>query len=352
MNSKAIQFDIKIQLLILLLMYIKALLACISILCCLSISSCGAGSSGQSKLAPGQYEWNPQRAPSGPVLVVVSIDNQMAYVYRNGTQIARSTVSTGRAGKNTPTGVFTILQRKVKHESSIYKGAQMPYMQRLTWGGIAMHAGQLPGYPASAGCIRLPYEFSEKVYGVMRNGSTVVITRKGAQPSRSGKPADILLASKASGQQNKAIPDPEGKTVWQPGKSPSGPFSILLSYADRTAYVWRNGIQIGQAPMGIAPGANPPEGVFVMLEGREPADARFPGVTMHPWSVLSLDGGSSQGNAVGTMRSQLALPIDFQKKISGLISPGTILVATRESSNKSTRSSSDFTIMKPEAKPN
>lgn len=326
-------------------------LACTLILCCLSIIGCGAGSSGESKLSAGQYEWDPQRAPSGPVLVVVSIDDQMAYVYRNGVQIARSTVSTGRAGKTTPTGVFTILQRKVEHESSIYKGAQMPYMQRLTWGGIAMHAGQLPGYPASAGCIRLPYEFSEKIYSVMRNGSTVVITRKGSQPSRSARPADILLASKAAGQENKAIPTPDGKIVWEPGKSRSGPFSILLSYADRTAYVWRNGIQIGQSPLGIASGAKPPEGVFVMLEGEEPSDARFPGVKMHPWSVISLNGGSSQGNAVSSIRSQVSLPLDFQKKVSALVSPGTILVATRESSNKSTRSSGDFTIMKPEAKP-
>ena len=103
----------------------------------------------QSKLKPGQYEWHPERSPSGPLLVVVSVDDQMAYVYRNGVQIARSTVSTGKAGHDTPTGVFTILQRNVDHESSIYKGAKMPYMQRLTWGGIAMHAGNLPGYPAS-----------------------------------------------------------------------------------------------------------------------------------------------------------------------------------------------------------
>jgi len=77
--------------------------------------------------------------------MVVSIVGQMAYLYRNGVEIARSTVSTGRSGKETPTGEFTILQRKVEHESSIYVGAQMPYMQRLTSTGIAMHAGKLPG---------------------------------------------------------------------------------------------------------------------------------------------------------------------------------------------------------------
>lgn len=316
----------------------------------LGFTSCSSTAPSTSRLAPGQYEWHPERSPGGPVLVVISIDDQMAYVYRNGVQIARSTVSTGRPGKETPTGVFTILQRKVEHESSIYKGAQMPYMQRLTWTGIAMHAGDLPGYPASGGCIRLPYEFSQKIYSVMTNGSTVAITQKNAQPSRSSRPADILLSSRA-GAGSKAIPDPQGRVVWEPGKSPSGPFSILLSYADRTVYVWRNGIQIGQAPLGITPGANPPEGVFMMLAGSEPSDPRFPGITMHPWSALSLNGGSSYGSAVATIRSQVHMPRDFQKKISGLLTPGSILVSTRESSNKNTRSSTGFEIMTPQAKP-
>ena len=136
----------------------------------------------QAKLEPGQFEWHPERSPEGPLLIVCSIDDQILYAYRNGVQIARSTVSTGRKGKRTPTGVFTILQRKIDHESSIYKGAKMPYMQRLTWYGIAMHAGKLPGYPASAGCIRLPLKFSELIYGEMKNGSTVVLTKPSSTP--------------------------------------------------------------------------------------------------------------------------------------------------------------------------
>jgi hypothetical protein len=316
----------------------------------LFLSSCATRTATSTKLAPGEFEWNPQRSSSGPVLVVVSIDDQMAFVYRNGVEIAKSTVSTGRPGKETPTGVFTVLQRKVEHESSIYKGAQMPYMQRLTWSGIAMHAGELPGYPASAGCVRLPYSFSEKIFGVMSNGGTVVITQKGAQPSRSKRPADVLLASRAADAGNRAVPVPDGGTVWEPSKSPSGPFSILVSYADRRVYVWRNGIQIGQAPIGIAAGANPPEGVFMMLDGTEPADPRFPGLKMHPWSVLSLDGGDAGADAVSTMRSQIQLSDDFREKVNKLLTPGAILVSTRQSSNASTRSASDFTIMKPEEK--
>jgi lipoprotein-anchoring transpeptidase ErfK/SrfK len=98
------------------------------------------------------------------VVILVSLPDQLLYVYRNGVRIGRSTVSTGKPGKGTPTGVFTVLQKKVRHESSIYKGAQMPHMRRLTWTGIAIHAGHLPGYPVSAGCVRLPVDFAAKLY--------------------------------------------------------------------------------------------------------------------------------------------------------------------------------------------
>ncbi len=317
-------------------------------LAALTLAACSTTKVANTPLAPGQFEWHPERSRSGPVLMVVSIDDQMAFVYRNGVEIARSTVSTGRKGKATPTGVFTILQKRVEHESSIYKGAQMPYMQRLTWGGIAMHAGELPGYPASAGCVRLPLAFSEKLYGVMDHGGTVVITKKGSVPSRSGRPADILMASKATAPENRAIPAPGGEVIWEPSKSPSGPFSILVSYADKTAYVWRNGIRIGQSPIGIAPGTTPPEGVFLMLDGVEPRDPNFPGMEIHPWAVLSLDGGNAGADAVSSLRAGISLPLDFRKKVNKLITPGTILLATRESSNSATRSARDFTIMKPE----
>ena len=84
---------------------------------------------------------------SGPVIMVVSITEQRAYVYRNGILIGATSVSTGRPGHLTPTGVFTVLQKQKEHRSTIYDGAPMPYMERLTWGGIALHAGGLPGYP-------------------------------------------------------------------------------------------------------------------------------------------------------------------------------------------------------------
>jgi hypothetical protein len=126
-------------------------------------------------LEPGDYDWHPEYAPTGDMLIVVSLPQQQLHVYRGGIRIGRSTISSGSAGRETPTGVFTILQKKVKHRSSLYDDAPMPYMQRLTWDGIAMHAGRLPGYPASHGCIRLPLEFSKLLYGATTHDSMVIV---------------------------------------------------------------------------------------------------------------------------------------------------------------------------------
>lgn len=96
-------------------------------------------------LQPGEFTWHPERQPFGPVSVVVSLDEQRVHVYRNGVRIAVSTCSTGKPGHETPTGVFVVLQKDRDHRSSTYNNAPMPNMNRLTWGGIALHAGNLPG---------------------------------------------------------------------------------------------------------------------------------------------------------------------------------------------------------------
>jgi hypothetical protein len=148
-------------------------------------------------LKPGDYVWHPEVSPAGPVVILVSVPDQLLYVYRNGVRIGRSTVSTGKPGKSTPTGVFTVLQKKVRHESSIYKGAQMPHMQRLTWSGVAMHAGHLPGYPASAGCVRLPVDVAANLYSVTTIGTTVIIADNRSAPKETVKPG--LLLSRNTG---------------------------------------------------------------------------------------------------------------------------------------------------------
>jgi lipoprotein-anchoring transpeptidase ErfK/SrfK len=134
------------------------------------------------QLQNGEFDWSPDRSPSGPIIAIVSLPDQRVHVYRNGVRIAASSCSTGKLGHLTPTGVFKILQKDKNHHSSTYNNAPMPYMNRLTWSGIALHAGQLPGYPASHGCVRLPKEFAELLFGVTKLGMTVVIADDKSQP--------------------------------------------------------------------------------------------------------------------------------------------------------------------------
>jgi lipoprotein-anchoring transpeptidase ErfK/SrfK len=125
-------------------------------------------------LKAGQFIWQPS-VSTGPVFLIIDLSTQRALLYRDGVAIAASTISTGSKGRETPTGNFTILQKEVVHRSRTYDDASMPYMQRLTWKGVSMHAGHLPGYPASHGCIRLPPRFAKLLYGVTEIGTRVRI---------------------------------------------------------------------------------------------------------------------------------------------------------------------------------
>src|SRR3546814_504020 len=140
----------------------------------------GKAMSEDAPLEPGDYTWHPEASPAGEVVILVSLPRQEMNVYRGGVRIGRSSVSTGKPGHDTPTGVFPILQKKRMHHSNLYDDAPMPYMQRLTWDGVALHSDRKPGYPASHGCIRLPDGFAEQLYEVTdrRNPTVVVADRQ------------------------------------------------------------------------------------------------------------------------------------------------------------------------------
>ena len=123
---------------------------------------------------PGQYLWR-KGSFEGDPRVVISIDDQLAYLYRGDQLVAVSSISTGRDTNPTPTGIFSILLKKPMHRSIKYENAPMPFMQQIDRYGIALHAGHNPGYPASHGCIRLPADFAKKLYGVTDLGATVMI---------------------------------------------------------------------------------------------------------------------------------------------------------------------------------
>ena len=115
---------------------------------------------------PGDYVWTDEKVGKGTTEVVVSLSRQTAYVYHGGELVGASSISSGMQGKETPVGRFPIMQKRRDHKSNRYSNAPMPYMQRLTDFGIALHGGEIPGYPASHGCIRLPVDFAKKLYAI------------------------------------------------------------------------------------------------------------------------------------------------------------------------------------------
>jgi hypothetical protein len=142
--------------------------------------SCREGEPGCAEVLPGSTRAAPvpqAPLPGAEVKVIVSLPQQRLWVFRDGALVASSAVSTGKHGHETPVGRFPILQKRVKHRSNKYSNAPMPYMQRLTQYGIALHGGHLPGYPASHGCIRLPHGFARTLYGLTGAGTKVTVTR-------------------------------------------------------------------------------------------------------------------------------------------------------------------------------
>src|SRR5216110_4027817 len=268
-------------------------------------------------LKSGQYVWEPERAPEGPLLIIASITEQVAYVYPNGIRIARSSVSTGRPSHRTPTGVFTILEKEVHHTSSIYKGAEMPYMERVTWGGTALHAGDLPGYPDSHGCVRLPLEFSKLLFGVTMKGATVIIADEHSAPAETVHPG---LFFTRSGEESE--PEAAGKFEWNPDKSPSGPVSLLVSSADKTLYVYRNRVEIGRAGIPNWQAVSSlNDRVFSALNGLdEQGHLR--------WVEVSAAEKESKSQSIlfATQKSQL--PTEFLSKAKEVITPGTTIIFT------------------------
>ena len=273
------------------------------------------------KLKPGEWVWKPEIAPSGPVLVYVDLGRQLATVYRNGVRVAVSTISSGKDGHDTPTGVFTILEKNKEHYSSTYDNAPMPYQQRLTWKGVAMHAGNLPGYPASHGCIRLPMEFAKKLFDLTEKGGTVVIAGGHEDPVK--RPAAGVLAPALAGVTHvpSAVLTPTGTFTWTPQASPTGPVSIIISTGDQQVVVLRNGIEIGRAH------AN------VQQETTETQVMTFAGGKDRQWIQVGVsDLTGEPAEIISTQRvEQMQLPDDFVKAMRSVIAPGTTVLVTQAS---------------------
>jgi len=296
-------------------------------------------------LKPGQYLWYPEISPAGPVTLVVSLTEQRAYVYRNGIAIGVATVSTGKKGKETPTGVFTILQKKVEYYSDLYNSAPMPYMQRLTWDGIALHAGNLPGYPASHGCIRLPMAFAKKLYEVTGFGSTtVIISDARSSPVEVYHPG--LLAPIVS-DGRPAGPHDDSNLVtpfWSDPGEEKGPLSVLISRADRRAYVYRGGQQIGTAPVAFE---HPEEktGVAAFSLMIKPSQTDID--SLNPslrWTTVQVS-DPQKGLTPAEQLGRFSMDRDFLRNLLTSMDIGSTLIITDLPSTRTMRSNPDFTVI-------
>jgi lipoprotein-anchoring transpeptidase ErfK/SrfK len=174
------------------------------------------------------------------VLIVVSIPSQRLFVFKDGAEWGSTTVSTGRRGYGTPAGTFTILQKQVHHRSRTYGNAPMPYMQRLTWGGVALHAGRVTGAPASHGCIRLPWDFARQLYAVTNPASTsVVILREPLTYADAARNAALGMMPAPAQPVRQAYAPPLPQPLVQAGQPtppPHGPVeTIQLAAATNAA---------------------------------------------------------------------------------------------------------------------
>lgn len=336
----------------------------------------------------------PRRIPvRGPLLFVISIEHQEGKLYSGTTEIATTPVSTGVPGHPTPMGVFAVIQKQVYHESNIYSAAPMPHMQRLTWSGIALHGGVVPGHPASHGCIRLPRDFAVRLYGMTKIGTRVVVTYDDATPieiahkallqPKAIEPAasdpktaalDIDTMSKmteatradvtssvASTPSPAPAPAPE-KPVAKPRQR--GGLSIFVSRKERKLYARYNFEPVLETPIAIADPDRPiGTHVFTATELIET------GNTLH-WSAVSIPSAQPKRpkayqearlrerhrndvpNAVAAPGAAEALdrieiPPEVRERVADMVAPGASLVISDNALSDETDTDTDFVVLTP-----
>ena len=295
----------------------------------------------ERKLKPGEFAWAPENAPRGPVSIVVSINQQLMHVHRSGIKIAITTVSTGKPGHETPTGVFTVLQKEKEHYSSTYDNAPMPFMNRLTWSGIALHAGKLPGYPASHGCIRLPLKFAELLYGVTKLGTPVVISGRYAKPKKVTN-SGLLLGNYSPDEFDRVSAGQRRKLMSSAEDTGRPVTSVLVSRQDAKIIVLQNGVIVAEGPATIDDPDKPfPSSVFILAG----PDSGAKGLR---WEALGYEEEDSERDALVPDSSTIERihgPANVTDAIKDRMNPGMVLVITDQSIGADTRSDTDFVVM-------
>ena len=296
-------------------------------------------------LKPGEFTWHPERSPAGPVAIIVSIPDQRVHVYRNGIRIGVSTCSTGKPGHSTPTGVFTILEKDKNHHSSTYNDAPMPNMNRLTWSGVALHAGMLPGYPASHGCIRLPVKFSELLFGVTHVGTPVIVAGSFSDPKEVVHPGlvlgDFAEHEFVSVQKNLSSKNDPWHTEVISNTDATTSTSVIVSHGDMSITILENGAIVAQ---GRATITNPdlPLGRHVFL-----LSGAHDGSKGLSWHAISHhdDAGLSLAEPEDSVLKRIKADKRVLEALQTRMHPGMVLVTTELPAHPDTRSGDDFVLM-------
>jgi L,D-transpeptidase catalytic domain len=329
-----------------------------------------------------------QDASNGSLQIIISITDQRVSVYDNGALIARSSVSTGIPRHPTPLGVFSIIDKERWHRSNLYSGAPMPYMQRITQSGIALHAGILPGYPASHGCIRLKKDFAIRLWRLTKRGARVIIARDEIRPVEIANPH--LFESKP--QAASSLPESRGATTdsaimtvpaAHPPITPNAdtqqvtdrqaagptrardklgnvPISVFVSGKLSKLFVRRGFTPLFDTPVGIK---DPEESlgthVFtVMGSQNEGAELRWTVVSMPDRSphtplapkrrppdkhMAEITPAAAPDKANATL-DRIEIPQDMVERISQLLTPGSSLIVSDYGFSKETRNDTDFIV--------
>lgn len=284
-------------------------------------------------LQPGEFTWAPEIAPEGPILVVVSLDEQRAYAYRNGVEIGASTISSGKKGHETPTGVFHTFLKDKDHHSSLYHNAAMPYTEKLTRDGVALHAGGIPGYPESHGCVHLPSEFARLLFNAAPLGMTVVIGDSQTAPADVDHPPLLIPVNADGAPVNTPRLAATEDYRWEPEKSPAGSLAIIMSGYDRRAVVLRSGVEIGRSTITIDdPDVRLGTHVFAMKSEPIADPATAVGMAEQPrWIRVGIPGHMNADESLDPDADRrVHLPDGFLYVLNAELAPGSTLLITDE----------------------
>jgi len=325
----------------------------------------------------------------GPLQVIVSIADQQVSLYDNGALIARSAVSTGTQDHPTPLGVFSVIEKQRWHRSNLYSAAPMPYMQRITWSGVALHAGVVPGHPASHGCIRLRNGFAVQLWGLTKRGTRVIVARDDVEPvaitnphlfkpkAASGSPElQAATVGDESAQAAAATQEPlmshaetqEGTRLQARSSAPAGvaaqkptPISIFVSRKLSKLFVRQGFKPLFDAPVSIQ---NPEEPlgthVFTAMEFENEGTAVHWTAVSMPDESVRMSGASAGARAkkvpgpnppapspdrANTALDRIDIPQDVAERISGLLTPASSLVISDHGLSRETGRGTDFIVV-------